>query len=103
MGTPDFEELERRVVQRDRAAFATLHRAYEDIIQLFLVSKLHDPRRARDLTAKVFDLAWKRIDRYPWRDFSFQVWLMRIARDELGGSASEDELSPEAESLDPLR
>jgi DNA-directed RNA polymerase specialized sigma24 family protein len=89
IGTPDFEELERRVAQRDRAAFSTLHRAYEDVIQTFLIAKTHDPRRARTLTAKVFDLAWKRIDRYPWRDFSFQVWLMRIARDEVSDGGPE--------------
>jgi DNA-directed RNA polymerase specialized sigma24 family protein len=31
----------------------------------------------------VFEHAWKTIDNYRWQDFSFHVWILRIAREEL--------------------
>ena len=27
--------------------------------------------------------AWEAIEHYRWQDFSFHVWILRIARDEL--------------------
>jgi DNA-directed RNA polymerase specialized sigma24 family protein len=79
----DFEELERRVVHRDRAAFTTLERAYTNIVNTFAVTKLGDQRAAREITERTFTRAWEIIDRYPWRDFSFHVWILRIAREEI--------------------
>jgi DNA-directed RNA polymerase specialized sigma24 family protein len=79
----DFEELERRVANRDHVAFSALERAYTNIVQTFIVTKLGDQRAARDLTERTFKKAWEVIDRYPWRDFSFHVWILRIARDQI--------------------
>ncbi len=86
MWRDDFEELERRVVHRDRAAFSALERAYTNIVNTFIVTKLGDPRAARTLTERTFSRAWEMIDRYPWRDFSFHVWILRIARTEVDAS-----------------
>ena len=86
MWRDDFEELERRVAQRDRMAFSALERAYTNIVNTFIVTKLGDPRAARTLTERTFKRAWDIIDRYPWRDFSFHVWILRIARAEVDAS-----------------
>jgi len=82
----DYEELEKRVASRDRAAFSALERAYTNIVNTFIVTKLGDQRAARTLTERTFTRAWDVIDRYPWRDFSFHVWILRIARDEVDNS-----------------
>jgi hypothetical protein len=31
----------------------------------------------------VFRTAWEKCDRYPWRDFTFHVWLLRLTDREL--------------------
>src|SRR2546423_11987834 len=49
-GSPDFEEVERRVVERDRHAFATLEHAYEDVIYRFFLFKTNDRNRSSKLT-----------------------------------------------------
>ena len=54
------------------------------------------------MTTRIFEEAWRRIDRYPWRDYSFQVWLMRIVRDELGG-APRPAPEPDGDPLDGIR
>ncbi|MBM2810853.1 MAG: hypothetical protein HW416_1612 [Chloroflexi bacterium] len=94
--SPDFEELERRVANGDRTAFNELQRAHFGLVETFIVSKTNDPRAARDVTRRIFNLAWQRIDRYPWRDFSFHVWVLRIARETLmagrGSPVSVDDI-----------
>lgn len=83
MGPADYEDLERRVAQRDRPAFQQLHRAYERLVHYFVLSRVNSPRLADQITPDVFDRAWERIDRYRWQDWSFHVWVLRIAREEL--------------------
>ena len=79
----EFEELERRVASRDEWAFATLHRAYERLVHYFVMSKVNSPRLADEITSAIFERGWERIDRYRWQDWSFHVWVLRIAREEL--------------------
>jgi RNA polymerase sigma-70 factor (ECF subfamily) len=79
----EYEELERRVAQRDQRAFDELHRAYERMVHFFVLSKVNSPRLAAEMTSDVFDRAWERIDRYRWQDWSFHVWVLRIAREKL--------------------
>lgn len=79
----DFEALERRVAERDEAAFDTLHRAFQGLIHKFVSSKTPNPSLAWNITDDIFKAAWEKCDRYPWRDFSFHVWLLRLARKEL--------------------
>lgn len=83
MRPEDFEELEKRVANRDAAAFQELERAYTHLVQHFVFTKVNSQVRARAMTEKVFEQAWEVIDRYPWRDFSFHVWLLRIARETI--------------------
>jgi len=35
------------------------------------------------VTNVIFETAWEKCDRYPWRDFTFHVWLLKLARTEL--------------------
>ena len=83
MAPSEFEELERRVARPDQAAFSQLHRAYERIVNYFVVSKVNSPRLADEITKKIFDRAWENVERYRWQDWSFHVWVLRIAQDEL--------------------
>ncbi|HZT08752.1 MAG TPA: hypothetical protein VFC51_17140 [Chloroflexota bacterium] len=93
MDLAEFEELERRVAQRDRWAFSQLHKAYERTIHYFVLSKVSVPYVADQITARIFDRAWERIDRYRWQDWSFHVWILRIARDELADRGYADEVA----------
>lgn len=86
MSPAEFEELERRVANRDQVAFSALEDAYTNLVRHFVFTKVGSLPRARDITEHVFERAWEHIDRYPWRDFSFHVWILRIARDEIDGA-----------------
>ena len=83
LSTEDFEQLERRVAERDEAAFDTLRRAYEGLILRFVSSKTTNPSLASDITRAIFRTAWEKCDRYPWRDFTFHVWLICLTDREL--------------------
>ena len=83
LDTADFEALERRVAQRDEDAFESLHRAYAGLVHKFVSFHVHQPLLASSVTAAIFETAWEKCDRYPWRDFTFHVWLLRLARAEL--------------------
>jgi len=83
LSVEDFQELERRVADRDAAAFDTLHRAYQALVHKFVASKTSNHPLSLEITRQIFATAWEKIDRYPWRDFSFHVWILRLARREL--------------------
>lgn len=83
LDTQDFEQLERRVAQGDPAAFDTLQRAYSGLVHKFVAYHVHMPPLASTVTKEIFKTAWEKCDRYPWRDFTFHVWLLRLARKEL--------------------
>ena len=83
LSTEDYAELERRVAQRDEAAFDTLRRAYQGLVHKFVTSKGLNPSLASEMTSQTFKTAWEKCDRYPWRDFTFHVWILRLARGEL--------------------
>ncbi len=79
----EIEALERRVANRDVRAFDDLEQAYTNLVQHFIFTKVESQGRARALTERVFQHAWETIEHYRWQDFSFHVWILRIARDEL--------------------
>jgi DNA-directed RNA polymerase specialized sigma24 family protein len=80
----ELQSLEQRVANRDERAFEDLERAYTHLVQHFIFTKVENPVRARRLTEHVFEHAWKAIENYRWQDFSFHVWILRIAREEIG-------------------
>ena len=79
----EIQELEQRVANRDERAFEELERAYTRLVQHFIFTKTESQTRARTVTERVFERAWKTIENYRWQDFSFHVWILRIAREEL--------------------
>src|SRR5437868_4601144 len=83
LDTQDFENLERRVAQRDEVAFEQLRRAYTGLVHKFVSFHVHQPPLASKVTNTIFELAWEKCDRYPYRDFTFHVWLLKLARKEL--------------------
>src|SRR3954467_5786516 len=91
MAPSEFEQLERRVAQPDESAFSQLHRAYERVVHYFIVSKINNPRLADEITKKTFERAWEHVEQYRWQDWSFHVWIMRIAQDELKERGYESE------------
>lgn len=93
MGPSDFEDLERRAVDRDERAFSELQRAYERLVHYFVLTKVGSPRVADTITSAVFERSWERIDRYRWQDWSFHVWILRIAQEELHDRGYEADAS----------
>jgi RNA polymerase sigma-70 factor (ECF subfamily) len=75
---PD-EELLRRVVGGDSAAYAVLYQRYHARLGRFLASWLHDPRKTEDLTQEVLLEVWKSAGTY--RGLSqVSTWILGIAR-----------------------
>lgn len=91
MAPSEYEALERRVGNRDEAAFSQLHRLYEHVVHYFIVSKVNSPRLADEITKRIFERAWEHIDRYRWQDWSFHVWVLRIAKEELDDRGYSDD------------
>ncbi|MSQ23938.1 MAG: hypothetical protein EXR58_05245 [Chloroflexi bacterium] len=83
LSSDDFESLERRVAEPDSSAFDTLHRAYAGLVHKFVSSKTPNPGLASEITSEVFKTAWEKIEAYRWQDFSFHVWILRVANHEL--------------------
>src|SRR5688500_7620412 len=83
LSTEEFEKLERLVAERDPAASETLRRAYQGLIPPFVTTKPTNARLASDITNAIFETAWEKCDRYPYRDFTFHVWLLRLTDREL--------------------
>jgi len=79
----EIESLERRVANPDVRAFDELEHAYTQLVQHFVFTKVENQARARTLTERVFQHAWEHIANYRWQDFSFHVWILRIARERV--------------------
>ena len=79
----EIESLERRVANPDVRAFDDLEHAYTNLVQHFVFTKVNSQARARTVTERVFQHAWENIANYRWQDFSFHVWILRIAREQL--------------------
>lgn len=79
----EIESLERRVATPDVRAFDELERAYTQLVQHFIFTKVNSQGVARTVAERVFQHAWENIANYRWQDFSFHVWILRIAREQL--------------------
>ena len=90
----EIESLERRVANPDVHAFDELERAYARLVEHFIFTKVNSQGRARTITEKVFQHAWENIANYRWQDFSFHVWLLRIARDRIDEGPSGGSRGP---------
>jgi DNA-directed RNA polymerase specialized sigma24 family protein len=95
----EIEALERRVANRDVRAFDELERVYTHLVQHFVFTKVNSQARARAITERVFQHAWENIENYPWRDFSFHVWILRIARERLNEETGAEPPFPSGRGL----
>jgi RNA polymerase sigma factor (sigma-70 family) len=82
---PDVEhaELLARVVDGDKAAFATLYRTYLPLVLRWSVRATGDRELAADLSSEVFAVALVKCDRYRPEAGSVGGWLLGIAANKL--------------------
>lgn len=75
------EKLAVRAKKGESEAFGELYELLVEKIYRFLFYKVNTVAEAEDLTAQVFEKAWKNLKRY--RQGNFQAWLFKIARHTL--------------------
>ena len=84
--------------QHDPDAFAVLYRRYVGRVRAFAIRRSGDVHTADDVTATVFERAWRNLDRLVVTDVGIAPWLYRIASNEItsqfrksgrGGRASD--------------
>jgi RNA polymerase sigma-70 factor (ECF subfamily) len=79
-GREEEESLIKRVVQRDREAFASVYDMYVNRVYTHAYYYLLNKVDAEDITQEVFIRAWKAIDKYKSTGAPFLSWLLKIAR-----------------------
>ncbi len=70
----------RRAKDGDREALGFLYARYADNIYGYVLSIVHDPYEAEDVTQQVFAKLVRVIDKYEERDVPFFAWVLRVAR-----------------------
>src|ERR671937_806081 len=84
--TEDDVALERLVANAkagDTGSFAELFDRYHEPVYRYVVSRVHRPTDAEDLTQLVFVKALEALPRYESRGIPFGGWLFRLARNVL--------------------
>lgn len=79
----DDDSLIERARQGDAAAFGELYERYLSSVYRYIAYRTARQDVAEDLTAEVFLNAWKAIERYTRRGYTFRAWLLRIAHNEV--------------------
>ncbi|GAB4196059.1 MAG: hypothetical protein OHK0022_13270 [Roseiflexaceae bacterium] len=72
-----------RARQRDAAAFGLLYERYVERVYRYIAYRTVRQSVAEDLTSEVFLNAWKMIERYEDRGYTFRAWLLRLAHNEV--------------------
>jgi RNA polymerase sigma-70 factor (ECF subfamily) len=73
-------EAVRRAQDGDRDALGFLYARYADNIYGYVLSIVHDPHEAEDVTQQVFAKLVRVISKYEERDVPFFAWVLRVAR-----------------------
>jgi RNA polymerase sigma-70 factor (ECF subfamily) len=84
--TADDGTLDRLVAEArdgDPEAFAAIFDRFHEPVYRFIVSRIHRPTDAEDLTQLVFVKALEALPRYETRGVPFGGWLFRLARNVL--------------------
>lgn len=81
--TLDDSTLIHRARRRDAVAFGVLYERYLDRVYRYIAYRTTSTAVAEDLTSEVFLNAWKSIERYEDRGYSFSTWLLRLAHNEV--------------------
>lgn len=86
---PDEEQLVSATLveqaRRDPEAFAVLYRLYVDRIHGFCYRRTGSYEAAEEVTASVFERAWRGLPDFAWQGGGFEPWLFRIATNEIAG------------------
>ena len=69
--------------QHDPEAFTVLYRRYVARVRAFAVRRCGNVHTADDVTATVFERAWRNLDRLDVTDVGIAPWLYRIAANEI--------------------
>ncbi len=83
MSEPEHAELVARVVDGDKAAFATLYRTYLPLVLRWCLRGTGERELAADLSSEVFAEALVKCDRYDPAAGSVGAWLLGIASNKL--------------------
>jgi RNA polymerase sigma-70 factor (ECF subfamily) len=73
-------EAVRRAQCGDREALGFLYTRYADNVYGYVLSIVHDPHEAEDVTQQVFAKLVRVIGKYEERDVPFFAWVLRVAR-----------------------
>jgi RNA polymerase sigma-70 factor, ECF subfamily len=98
-GRDSAEDLARRAVARDPAAWSEIFEAHYRAVFSFVRYRLNNAAEAEDIASQVFEIAYTRADRFDFRGVPIEGWLMGIARNlardhikKLGRRGPQDEL-----------
>jgi len=69
--------------RNDPQAFTLLYRAYVSRIHAFAYRRTGSYEEAEEVTATVFERAWRALPTFSWKGGGFEPWLFRIAANEL--------------------
>lgn len=83
MSTDQEEEKLVEQARHNPQAFAQLYNTYVERIFAYTYRLVRDEALAQDLTAVTFEKAYRNLNRFEWRGFSFCAWLYRIAHNEV--------------------
>jgi RNA polymerase sigma-70 factor (ECF subfamily) len=75
-------ERERELVEKAASspgAFEEIYRHYVDGIYRYVLRRVGNERDAEDITALVFEKAWRGLREFRWKGSSVAAWLVRIA------------------------
>jgi RNA polymerase sigma-70 factor, ECF subfamily len=94
------ERRQIEAAQRDSRRFADLYESNFERVYAYIVRRVGDRHEAEDLTAEVFHLALKNIDRFEWRGVPFAAWLCKIARNEIVDRSQKNARQPRLDPTD---
>ena len=72
-----------RLAQKDTAHFEVLYKKYYAQIYLFVLKRVEDQDKAKDITSQVFLKALTNLGKYRDMGVPFSAWLFRIARNAI--------------------
>lgn len=69
--------------QGSRDAFGSLYERHRTTIARYVAARIRDPVESEDLTAAIFESAWRAMGRYREQGVPFLAWLYRLAHNRV--------------------
>lgn len=102
------ENLARRAVQRDPAAWEQLFDLHYRKVFAFVRYRLRSAEEAEDIASQAFEVAYSRAERFDYRGVPIEGWLVGIARNlvrdyikKMGRRGIDDEFDDSIELSEP--